>query len=296
MLNPVWLKTFVTLIDTGHFTKTAEKLFMTQPGVTQHIHKLESACGHALIKREKKSFVITEQGRLVYRHAKELALNEKKLIEHLAFDDPYTGECSLACSGSAALLLYPEMLNLQLKYPNLVMKLKAAPNHQVLSDIREGDIDQGIVTDIPDKKLFDAIEIGKEELCLVVPSNYMLEGNIVNSLMKLGLISHPDAEHYLALYFDQSKDSTINQIEVTNIPIVGFVNQISQILQPVSQGIGFTILPRSVIDSFHQKHLLSVIESKHSVIETLYLIKKKNRELPARYTTFNTIIECGWAS
>ena len=54
MLNPNWLKTFVTLIDTGHFTKTAEKLFMTEPGVSQHISKLEKACGHALIHRDRK--------------------------------------------------------------------------------------------------------------------------------------------------------------------------------------------------------------------------------------------------
>ena len=32
MLNPVWLHTFKTLIEVGHFTQTAEKLFMTQPG------------------------------------------------------------------------------------------------------------------------------------------------------------------------------------------------------------------------------------------------------------------------
>ena len=48
MLNPVWLKTFVTLIETGHFTKTAEKLFMTQPGVSQHIAKLEQASKYLL--------------------------------------------------------------------------------------------------------------------------------------------------------------------------------------------------------------------------------------------------------
>ena len=38
MLNPVWLETFITLVDTGHFTQTAEKLHMTQPGVSQHIY------------------------------------------------------------------------------------------------------------------------------------------------------------------------------------------------------------------------------------------------------------------
>ena len=69
MLNPLWLNTFKTLIDLGHFTRTAEKLHMTQPGVSQQIQKLENACGHSLIKREKKSFELTEQGRQVYEYA-----------------------------------------------------------------------------------------------------------------------------------------------------------------------------------------------------------------------------------
>ena len=59
MFNPVWLNTFVTLVNTEHFTKTAEKLFMTQPGVSQHINKLENAFGYSLIRRDKKSFEIT---------------------------------------------------------------------------------------------------------------------------------------------------------------------------------------------------------------------------------------------
>ncbi|MFT6927030.1 MAG: DNA-binding transcriptional LysR family regulator [Psychromonas sp.] len=37
MLKPFWLNTFKTLIEVGHFTQTAEKLNMTQPGVSQHI-------------------------------------------------------------------------------------------------------------------------------------------------------------------------------------------------------------------------------------------------------------------
>ncbi|KZX75938.1 hypothetical protein A3715_13940 [Oleiphilus sp. HI0009] len=81
MLNPTWLKTFITLVDTGHFTQTAEKLFMTQPGVSQHVNKLEEACGHDLIKRNNKSFAITEQGRLVYRFAKQRMSDERSLFE-----------------------------------------------------------------------------------------------------------------------------------------------------------------------------------------------------------------------
>ena len=157
MLNPIWLKTFVTLVDTGHFTQTAEKLFMTQPGVSQHISKLELASGYSLITRDKKSFELTEQGRLVYQYALELVANEQALLARLAFDNPFSGCCTLACSGALALMLYPNLLDLQVMHPGLIVKLKAAPNHQILNEIQTGIIDLGIITDMPSQGLFDAI-------------------------------------------------------------------------------------------------------------------------------------------
>ncbi len=53
MINPLWLNTFRTLVKVGHFTQTAEKLYMTQPGVSQHIKKLEQACHCDLLSRGK---------------------------------------------------------------------------------------------------------------------------------------------------------------------------------------------------------------------------------------------------
>lgn len=294
MLNPVWLKTFVTLIDTGNFTKAAEKLFMTQPGVSQHIAKLEQASKHSLIKRDKKSFVITEQGQLVYNYAKNLAKNELSLIESLSFDEPYTGVCSLACSGAVALLLYPKLLDLQKKYRKLIVKVKAAPNQQILTEIKKGLIDQGIVTDIPNGNSFDVVDLGKEELCLVVPQNTSVDINKKTLLMGLGLISHPDAEHYLSLYFAQSEEPSLKELNLADIPHVGFINQISQILHPIAKGIGFTVLPKSALDSYSERNNIQVVNPQKTVIETLYLVKKKNRVLPARFEAFTSVVEQTW--
>lgn len=291
MLNPTWLKTFVTLIDVGHFTKAAEKLFMTQPGVSQHISKLEKACGHSLIKRNKKSFEITEQGRLVYDYSKKQDLYEQDLLNKLAFDDPQAGDCSIACSGSVALSLYPKLLSLQSQFPQLIIKLKAAPNYQILTEILNGSIDQGLVTDVPDKKLFDAQEFAQKELCLVIPKGTYEIANAAQQLMNLGLISHPDAEHYLSIYLNRCHDPALRQLDINNIRVVGFVNQISQILLPVSRGIGFTILPQGAIENFNDKHKLKIIEPNQKVIETLYIAKKKGRILPERYKKLNEFIK-----
>jgi len=291
MLNPNWLKTFVTLVDTGHFTKSAEKLFMTQPGVSQHISKLEKVCGHALIQRDKKSFDLTEQGFLVYQYAKQLVKNEYELLEQLDFDNPFSGDCKLACSGALALTIYPKLLGIQAQHSHLIVQLKAAPNHQILNEIQNGVIDLGIVTDIPNNSPFDVQEIGREQLCLVLPANTETEGVDGDLLTKLGLVEHPDAKHYLSLYFAQNQESCFTHLNIEQMHVTGYVNQISQILEPVAKGLGFTVLPKSAVDSFKEPLLLKVFKPQKPVIEILYMVKKRNRVLPARFEVVNSILQ-----
>ncbi|MDO6428334.1 LysR family transcriptional regulator [Thalassotalea sp. 1_MG-2023] len=292
MLNPNWLKTFVTLIDTGHFTKAAQKLYMTQPGVSQHIRKLEEACEHQLIRRDKKSFDITEQGRLIYDYAKQLYKNEQQILEQLTFDDPFSGKCTLACSGALALILYPKLLTIQCRYTALIMQLKAAPNEQILTEVESGEVDLGLVTDVQDRRMLDVQKVGQEQLCLVVPADINTDDEVdtEDTLMRLGLISHPDATHYLTRYFAQNDQLISVDFNVEKIPVTGYVNQISQILAPVASGLGFTVLPKSAVDSFNAREQLKVLETKKHVVETLYIVKKRGRSLPKRFDLIKTML------
>ncbi len=291
MINPLWLKTFKTLIDVGHFTQTAEKLYMTQPGVSQQIKKLEDACGHSLIKREKKHFEITEQGRIMYQYALKIAEDEGKLLERLNFDNPYSGECKLACSGSLALVLYPKLLSLQKQHPELRIHLEAAPNQKILTDVLSGSIDLGIVTHIPSSSLYQSTAIGCEALCLVLPKAY--KGNSITAelLSECGLIEHPDAMHYLSLYFDLCGDQRLADIDIEALPRSGYINQLTQILLPVEQGLGFTVLPKSAVESFPGRDNLHVAEGLQQVEETLYLVQKRNRDLPQRYQRVQQLLQ-----
>ncbi|PQJ84145.1 LysR family transcriptional regulator [Aliivibrio sifiae] len=285
MLNPLWLNTFCTLVDVGHFTQTAEQLYMTQPGVSQHIKKLENACGYDLLKREGKSVELTEQGRLVYDFARQQQRNTANLIETLSFDDPHKGLCKLSCSGALALSLYPECIDLQKTYPNLTTSLEAAPNHKILDDIQRGHIDIGIVTHNPTPSLFRSEELTEEPLCLILPKIDQNTPITLEVLMSRGLIKHPDAEHYLSLYFDHCKDEALEKGNANGFPIASYINQLSQILLPIAQGIGFTVLPQSAIDAFPDKDKLYIHTPTELVMERLFLVQKRNRELPKRYQT-----------
>ncbi|WP_277206493.1 LysR family transcriptional regulator [Vibrio misgurnus] len=288
MLNPIWLQTFKTLVDTRHFTKTAEKLFMTQPGVTQHIRKLEQACQQPLIHRINKSFELTDQGRLVYEYATQLAKNEHYLLEQIHDNEPFSGSYRIACSGSLSLLIYPQLLAIQQRHPKLRIELEAAPNHRILSAIKEGQIDIGIVTSQPSHGVFDSEVLGEEPLCLVLPHTCHPNPNeLAECLHQLGLIRHPDIDHYLSLYLAKSTNPTLSTLHSESFAVAGYVNQIQQILLPVAQGLGFTVLPKSALESFLLREQITVYQNPVPVTETLYLVKKRQRDLPQRFANIN---------
>lgn len=285
MLNPLWLKTFCTLADIGHFTKTADSLYMTQPGVSQHIKKLEHACGYELLKRDGKSVELTERGRLVYDYAKQQQVHANKLTETLAFDDPHKGACKFSCSGALSLRLYPEFIKLQKQHSGLMTQLEVAPNHNILTALQDSSIDLGIVTHIPTPSLFSFEEIGQETLCLVLPEQYRDRAITQETLAECGLIHHPDAEHCLTLYLDSCGDKALQELDVEKLPITSKINQLSQILLPISMGVGFTVLPKSAVDLFPHKNKLHIHTPAKTVTENLYLVRKRNRQLPVRYDT-----------
>lgn len=289
MLNPLWLRTFVTLVEVGHFTRTAEKLHMTQPGVSQQIRKLEAAVGYPLLRRENRGVELTEQGRMLYDYALEQREEEARLLESLGFDDPHAGVCKLACSGAQALLLYPQLLSLQQRYPGLKIHLEAAPNRKIMDDLDAGRVDLGILTQLPGS-LFHSEVLGEEALCLLLPRGRAQEPITAERLLACGLVDHPDALHYLALYCSLCGDPALAGIDLDRIPRTGYINQISQILLPVARGQGFTVLPASALESFPERDKIHIAQTPTPVRETLYLVHKRNRQLPQRYEGIRALL------
>lgn len=71
----VELERFITVVDEGSFTKAAQKLFLTQPALSQSIARLEKEVGVSLLNRMGKRLAVTKDGQLVYA----LALQIQKL-------------------------------------------------------------------------------------------------------------------------------------------------------------------------------------------------------------------------
>lgn len=262
---------------------------MTQPGVSQHIKKLENLLGRELLHRFGKQFELTDAGDHLLRYGQKLFHEEQTLIEHIRDDDKYHGECRLACSGAMAMQLYPEFLSLQQKHSGLTFALEAAPNAGILERISNNMCELGIVTQpVSDPSLKQEV-LGEHELCLVLPAGTGLSWD---NLLKLGFVNHPDGHHYAETLLHANFAARF--VGIREIRQASYINQLSQILLPVSMGIGFTIVPRSSITAFPYPERLHTPLLDNPVTETMHLVSKKNRPLAKRYELVKEILYRFW--
>lgn len=77
MFDPVLLRSFLAVADSGGFTRAAQRLHLTQSAISAHIRRLESEAGHQLLARTTRSVSLTPAGARLAGYARTiLALHD----------------------------------------------------------------------------------------------------------------------------------------------------------------------------------------------------------------------------
>jgi len=277
MINTAWLRTFCTLAELGHFTRTATRLHMTQSGVSQHVRKLEEQLGVELLVRQGKRFLLSSAGERLFAKAPGILLSLSNLRQELGEDPPFEGNVRLMSPGSVGLKLYPHLLALQSKHPKLTIDYRFAPNADVEQAIAESTADIGFMTAKPTLAEVNCTPIAHESLLLITPGT--VQETDWETLMTLGFIDHPDGSHHAGLLLG----ANYPEFQHSNqFPQKGFSNQIGLILEPVSLGLGFTVLPAHAVEAYGNLEGVIAHRLPNPVSETLYLSVSRDRALPAR--------------
>ncbi|MGS2743913.1 LysR family transcriptional regulator [Halomonas sp. LS-001] len=279
MFNAQYFRTYITLVETGSFTRTAQRLEMTQPGVSQHIRKLETYLGKVLIERQGRRIVLTEAGRRAYDYALKLFAEHEQFRHGLDDDQLDSGECRIASPGSVGLMLYPYILGQQQMQPNLTVNYSFAFNHEIVADLLNGRYDIGIVTEAVKHPDLQCVIWHQEPLCLVVPADFA--GSTLSDLMGIGFINYYDGiNHANALLKANYADDFRS---MTHFRHQGFTNEVSMVLDAVARGLGFTVVSRLVLETSPWQRQVKELIVANGVDEVLYLVHRAGVPLPKRY-------------
>ncbi|KAF1067887.1 MAG: HTH-type transcriptional activator CmpR [Pseudomonas citronellolis] len=276
MLNPQWLRTFATLAERGNFTRTGESLGLTQAAVSQHVRHLEEALGPLLVRLPRR-VELTPAGHALLGYCRELEQADRRLALRLSEPDAEHGEISLVSPGSIGLCLYPWLLDLQQATPGLQVRHRFAPDGEVLAAVLENRFELGLVTLRPDDPRLVARHFTEEPLELVVPAGQ--PAHEWEDLERLGFIDHPDGQAMAGRLLSRRFPGKPG---VRALPQRGFSNQVSLLLEPVSRGLGFTVLPRYARQAFARQEAIAVMECGSPVVDTLWLIHRAEWPLSSR--------------
>jgi DNA-binding transcriptional LysR family regulator len=82
MFDPVLLRTFLTVVQTHHFTEAGRRLGLSQSTVSQHVHRLEVVAGRRLLARDTHDVSLTSDGEAMVGFARSILEVQERAERH----------------------------------------------------------------------------------------------------------------------------------------------------------------------------------------------------------------------
>ena len=125
------LEYFIAVVETGGFSRAAERCRVAQPSLSQQIIKLEAEIGHPLFDRLGRKVMLTDVGKMLLPRAQAILDNvqEIKVEMKLNLDDGY-GTLRAGFIPTIAPFVLPSVIHrFSLEFPNAVLEF-----HEGLTD------------------------------------------------------------------------------------------------------------------------------------------------------------------
>jgi DNA-binding transcriptional LysR family regulator len=181
------LEVFLTVAREGSFSRAAEKLYRTQPAISQAIRKLERELGEPLLDRSSRDGTLTDAGRVLHDYGQKLlnlrldALDALKELREL-----HKGKLTIAANEYTCLYLLPVLAEYRSLYP----MVKVAVHRSLASHIPEyllsHGAELGVLSFNPEEEHLRSIVVYTDELVFVTHPAHPLATAGTVSIGQLG--------------------------------------------------------------------------------------------------------------
>lgn len=140
------LRAFVTVAETGSFTRTGQELGRTQSAVSMQIKRLEEQLGSCLLDRAGRAAVVTPEGRILFGYAKRLLqLNDEAMARLLRPE--VDGAVKLGTPDDYATCFLPGVLSrFAQAAPRVRVDVACDESLDLIGEVEAGRIDLALLT------------------------------------------------------------------------------------------------------------------------------------------------------
>ncbi|MFV0362286.1 MAG: selenium metabolism-associated LysR family transcriptional regulator [Suipraeoptans sp.] len=296
-MNLKQIEAFVQVAEVGSYSKAAKKMYLTQPTVSAHIFSLEKELNARLFIRNTKEVYLTEEGRNLYKYAKEMIDLERKIEEIFSGNEAESANgITIAASTIPSQYLLPEIIiHYRDKYPNEQLKIVETDSLNVITRIIDHAVDVGFTGTVLDKKHCKYIPFYRDNLVIITPNNEHfreLDEDIMSDLHWICDEPIIVREEGSGTRKEAEKQLKVSGIDMSELNIVATIENQETIKKSVSQGMGISILSElAVKDEKERGKLLTFKIPKADQGRNINLVYNKNYPLSRSVQRFIRIVE-----
>jgi len=241
------LKYFLAVAEELHFRKAAERLFISQPGLSRQIKQLEESLGTRLFERNNRKVLLTSAGVYLKNETQVHLKHLDHMLKHTKLlDAGLEGQLKLGYVGSAMQNFIPDLLlKFRKLHPTIHFKLTELDNQQQIESLISHDIDLGFIRLDHVPKGLTTKTVLEDTFSLVLPENHNISKENFKGLLQLK--DEPFIlfeKSYSPAYFEK----VMQLFEQSGFqPIVSHTSvNASTIFRLVENNFGISIVPTSL--------------------------------------------------
>jgi len=287
MIDLEGIKAFIAVAETGSFSIAAGRLHLTQPAVSKRIALLESQMKARLFDRIGRTVNLTEAGRELAPRAR-LILNSiedtHRAINNLAGE--VTGQLALATSHHIGLWRLPNILRRYTElYPEVNLDLRFMDSEVAHEQIVQGNLELGIITLAPTQhERLTSILLWVDELQFVCAPDHPLAASKEISLKELA--QYPAILPDMSTFTGRIVKQLFEKASLT-LNVSMSTNYLETIKMLIGVGLGWSVLPKSMLDS--SLHILDLPDVE--IHRELGVIHHVQRTLSNAASAFLTLVK-----
>ncbi len=243
MMDLYLLRYFLAVVETGSFTRAADRVFVTQPTLSAGIKKLELQVGQQLFERTNRRVFLTDAGTRFLPRAKAI-LHECNLAVQSLEEAESTPVLRLGVLTTLSNRAVGTLLaGFRQQHPQAIIEITDGSEQELANRLDDRSLDYALSL-LRSNSADRAIPLRKEDYCFILPQTHKLAGKPSVSASDLRedymiVRSRCEVLSETSRYFT---DHNVRPRLVYRTP------NDSRAIAMVAAGLGGTVVPRSLVD------------------------------------------------
>lgn len=282
------LRVFEAVARLGSITAASDELHTVQSNVTARIRTLEDQLGIALFRRHSRGVVLTPAGERLLPYAVKIANLLKDAANIVGDSATPHGHLQIGSLESTAGVRLPPILSAyRRKYPNVNLTLTVGTTGHLIEEVLASRLEGAFVAGPVERAGIVETQVFTEEMVLVTAAKFRSFNEAIRAPQGVNILVLRAGCSYrnrLERLLKEAGVATFGQLEFGTI---------DGVFGCVSEGLGITMMPRSVSERASQNRKLCIhsLARNEALVPTMFI----RREDAVASAALSRFVECALA-